>query len=291
MKHNIISILLVAMLGTGFQACSDEDTAPLTNPADGRMKMEFSFSHPTGTRVTETAFENGDQVGLFVTQSDAPLEIGGNTVNNECMAFNGSAWNAARNLYWDNGEYNAYAYFPYLNRVSSATDLPFSVALDQSIPEEAIASDFLYASSKGITASSNPVNMSFRHILSKLTIRLIKGEDFEGDLPDKATVLLHNTVTSSTIDLSAGIATKDSKGLKNSIKARQVSQNTFTAIAIPQRLDNRVPLVEVIMNGVSFLYESKFQFKPGTNHLVSLVIDKNPDQVKIEIGGEITDWN
>ena len=45
------------------------------------------------------------------------------------------------------------------------------------------------------------------------------------------------------------------------------------------------------MNGVSFLYESKFLFKPGMHHLVSLVIDKNPDQVKIEVGGEIAKWN
>ena len=56
-------------------------------------------------------------------------------------------------------------------------------------------------------------------------------------------------------------------------------------------MENRMPLVEVVMNGVSFLYESKFLFKPGIHHIVNLVVDKNPEQVKIEIGGEITDWN
>ena len=59
---------------------------------------------------------------------------------------------------------------------------------------------------------------------------------------------------------------------------------------MPQRLDNRMPLVEVIMKGVSYVYESKFQFKPGVEHLVNMVISDNPDQVKIEIGGEIQDW-
>ena len=53
---------------------------------------------------------------------------------------------------------------------------------------------------------------------------------------------------------------------------------------VPQRLENRVPLIEVVMNGVSFLYESKFLFKPGIHHIVNLVVDKNPEQVKIEIG-------
>ena len=37
---------------------------------------------------------------------------------------------------------------------------------------------------------------------------LIKGEDFEGEMPTYAEVYVHNTVPESTIDLSAGVATK-----------------------------------------------------------------------------------
>lgn len=44
------------------------------------------------------------------------------------------------------------------------------------------------------------------------------------------------------------------------------------------------------MNGVSYLYESKFLFKPGTEHLVNLVISENPNQVSIKIGSEIQNW-
>lgn len=90
---------------------------------------------------------------------------------------------------------------------------------------------------------------------------------------------------------SAGIATKTPRGAGRSITARQDGPATYSAIVVPQRLENRVPLIEVVMNGVSFLYESKFLFKPGIHHIVNLVVDKNPEQVKIEIGGEITDWN
>ena len=41
------------------------------------------------------------------------------------------------------------------------------------------------------------------------------------------------------------------------------------------------------MKGVSYMYESKFVFKPGVEHLVNLIITNNPDNVKIEIGGEV----
>jgi hypothetical protein len=45
------------------------------------------------------------------------------------------------------------------------------------------------------------------------------------------------------------------------------------------------------MKGVSYLYESKFLFKPGVQHNVQLIISKNPEQVKIEIGGELVNWS
>ena len=67
-------------------------------------------------------------------------------------------------------------------------------------------------------------------------------------------------------------------------------RHTYAAIIVPQRLDNRQPLVEVIMKGVSYLYESKFVFKPGIQHSVQLVVSKNPEQIKIEIGGELENW-
>ena len=44
------------------------------------------------------------------------------------------------------------------------------------------------------------------------------------------------------------------------------------------------------MKGVSYLFESKFLFKPGVDHLVNLVITDNPEQVKIEVGGEVENW-
>lgn len=225
-----------------------------------------------------------------------PLEIGGNLVNNEALTFDGSQWKAARTLYWDEGTYNAYAYYPYIKDVSSVEDQLFSVSVDQSTARTSTslggyeASDLLFATSKDITASTSPIHLTFRHIMSKLKIRLIKGEDFEGEMPTTATVYVHSTVPTATVDLQAGVVTRYVKGSRQTIVARQDGDTSYSAIIVPQRLDNRVPLVEVVMNGVSYFYESKFQFKPGTEHLVNLIISNNPDQVKINIGGEIKDW-
>lgn len=296
MKHNIISILSVVLLAAGASSCTDEPIDQQDNTAKGKNEMTFTFSHPSESRATDTSFESGDVVGLYVTEADKPLEIAGNTVNNERLTYGAGRWNPRRQLYWDEGAYDVYAYYPYLSPIESVTDLPFSVSTDQR--ENAAdgidgyeASDFLYATAADVEATANPVNLQFRHIMSKLTVRLIKGEDFKGDIPANATVFIHNTVTEAEIDLRAGVATKKMHAQTKTITARRNTPTNFSAVVVPQRIDNRVPLVEVVMDGVSLMYESKFLFTPGMHHIVSLVINKNPDQIKIDVGGEITNWN
>ena len=294
MKKHIISGIGFALALLALVACAD-DNEPQYKDA-WPTPMTFEVTHPSQTRATATDFENGDRIGLYVAQADAPLEIGGNLVNNETLTYNGSSWTAAHTLYWDEGTYNAYAYYPYIQGVSSIDDQPFSVATDQSTAKTATAlggyeaSDLLFATSKGIKASASPINLTFKHIMSKLKIRLVKGEDFEGEMPTTAQVYIHNTVPTATIDLQAGMATRYVKGTQQTITAHQDDDYVFSAILVPQRVENRQPLVEVVMKGVSYMYESKFVFKPGVEHLVNLIITNNPDNVKIEIGGEVENW-
>ena len=294
MKKHIISGIGFALALLALVACAD-DNEPQYKDAR-HTPMTFTVTHPSKTRATATDFENGDRIGLYVAQADAPLEIGGNLVNNEALTHNGSCWTAAHTLYWDEGTYNAYAYYPYIQGVSSIDDQPFSVATDQSTAKTATAlggyeaSDLLFATSKGIKASASPINLTFKHIMSKLKIRLVKGEDFEGEMPTTAQVYIHNTVPTATIDLQAGVATRYVKGTQQTITAYQDDDYVFSAILVPQRVENRLPLVEVVMKGVSYMYESKFVFKPGVEHLVNLIITNNPDNVKIEIGGEVENW-
>ena len=295
MKKRIlyIGVALSIMI---FAACSSDNDVSTEAPKSAKeTPMTFDVIHPSQTKATATEFENGDKIGVYIAKTDMPLEVGGNTLNNEQLTLTSGTWTPNHNLFWDEGTYNAYAYYPYMN-VTSIEDQPVSVATDQATAETNStlsgyeASDLLYARTPNVAASTSPVTLSFKHVMSKLTIRLVKGEDFEGEMPTDAEIFIHNTVPTATFDISAGIVTRDVKGKKTTIKARQESDFQFGAIIVPQRLDNRVPLVEVIMKGVSYLFESKFLFKPGVDHLVNLVITDNPEQVKIEVGGEVENW-
>ena len=218
-------------------------------------------------------------------------------MNNELLAYSGSKWESARKIYWNDGTYDVFGYYPYVAPLTSVDDLPFEVALDQTTAREGNslggyeASDFLWASSKNVTAGDGAVKLTFAHRMSKLNVRLVRGEDYDGELPEEAEVYVHNTVPSATIDLSAGFVTKNPYGMARTIRATKTGIYQYSAILVPQRIDNSKPLVEVVMKGVAYLVESRFVFKPGIQHTITVVISKNPEQVKIEIGGEIEDWD
>jgi hypothetical protein len=300
MKKYIYSVISFAM-AFSLSACSD-NTA-VTDEADANV-MRFEVLHPSvlstsksASRVTETAFEKNDNVGIYLTTHNTLLELAGNYANNEKLSFDGTTWTPARTIYWDNGKYDVFAYYPYQKSISSVDDLPFTVASDQTTAKTDTtmagyeASDFLFAKDTAVVASSTAVKLQFKHRMSRILIRLVKGEDYEGDLPDTAEVYVHNTVPSATIDLNAGMVTRNQYGTTQSIKAKPLGSQQYAAIIVPQRISSRMPLIEVIAKGVSYLWESTFLFKPGVQHTVTLVIDKNPEQVKIDIGGEVENWN
>lgn len=296
--YNVLSAgFMTVLLITGNGCTGNEVSLP---PTEDDNRMTFNVMHPHQTvassRATSTAFENGDRVGLFITRQDTPLEVSGNYVNNATLTFNGSQWNTEKPVYWDGGTYNIYAYYPQVTPVTSVDNMPFSVSTNQNSSGNTDklsgyeASDFLWAIKQNASASNTAVSLQFSHRMSRMLIRLVKGEDYEGELPEDAEVYVHNTVPEATIDLSAGIVTRYTYGTRQTIQAKNLGGHTYAAIIVPQRLDNRQPLVEVIMKGVSYLYESKFVFKPGIQHSVQLVVSKNPEQIKIEIGGELENW-
>ncbi|MDD3108805.1 MAG: fimbrillin family protein, partial [Alistipes sp.] len=77
-----------------------------------------------------------------------------------------------------------------------------------------------------------------------------------------------------------------------SITAKKVADDEYVALVVPQRLETKRPMIEILSKGVSYLIESSFVFKAGTQHTITVTLNSNPEKVKIEIGGEIEgDWD
>lgn len=271
-------------------SCSnDNETGQGLVTDNGEMQFLFTVGHST-TRATDTQFESNDRVGIYVTANGTPLQVGGNEVNNEMFTYNGTAWTSVRKVYWNSGSHDVYAYYPYSQKVNDISDYAFEVQADQSTAEGYTASDFLWAGKKGVTASASPVTMTFAHKLSNVVVKLEKGENYSGDIPASTEVYIHSTVTKAVIDLATGDAAKDDYAGTGTVRCRQNSASEYMACVIPQNLTTRRPLVEVISGGVSYLMEGKISLKPGMRHTITVTLDKNPEQTKIDIGGSIEGW-
>ena len=289
----IFGILAVATLV--LVGCENSENIPVVE--DGVMQIEVL--HPSATRATETAFESGDKIGLYATEYNgdvaSPLQISGNWANNVATTYDGTAWTPAKKIFWSENKMDVYGYYPYMTPTSIDEHL-WSVQLDQSTPEteDALsgyeASDFLWGKATGVSQTDGDVQLEFKHRCSKLVVKLVKGKDYSGVLPTESELYIHSTVPTATIDFTNGAVTKYIYGDMETIKARRVDDETFEAIIIPQRMETRRPFLEYIANGVSYLYESTFVFKAGKQHTLELTINSNPDQIEIEVGGNVGDW-
>ncbi|MBQ4285418.1 MAG: fimbrillin family protein, partial [Bacteroidales bacterium] len=147
-------------------ACAKEPQSQVT-PTPGTAP-EFTPTAiriaPVMTKVTETAFENGDAIGLTVTRGAAGAEAPSAWASNKKLTFNGLEFTS--DLLWypeGTDEATLAAYYPYIAEGVPAT---FTVAIDQA--DGIQDSDLIAAVKSGVLPTANAVTMPFKHKLSRL---------------------------------------------------------------------------------------------------------------------------
>lgn len=291
MKKTIFAFAAVALL----LSCAKSRQADAPDMEAIRLVPVFPGA---AVKASDAGFETGDIIGIYITKykddTPSPLQIGGNWGSNLSLSNNGTGWTLDPKVYWEDGKFDIYGYYPKMT-VTSVDAQPFHIASDQTVTDgvEGIsayeASDLLWAGVKGVT-QTGAVPISFHHKMCKVNVKLVKGEDYEGDLPQDVAVYIHSTVIEAYIDLSSGDVVIDNHRPSTSIRARKSALDQFEAIVVPQRLSNRVPLVEVVCGQVSYLFESTVIFKSGTQHNITITLSDNPEKVAIDIGGQIENW-
>ena len=118
---------------------------PEGKPDDGSVRIPINISMGMWTKVTDAAYEQGDQTGIYVVNNTDGGESGtlvnsGNHVDNMRFTYDG-VWTPDSEIYWKDNVTKAdfYCYYPY----GTPTDVaacPFSVQADQSSLENYKAS-------------------------------------------------------------------------------------------------------------------------------------------------------
>ena len=278
-------------------SCQKEGPAEI----QGDNQIVFEFGLPA-TKATAENFEVGDKVSVWAVEyatDEAPgLQIGGNFLNNEKLTFDGNSWSSNRTLYWSSKACDFYAVYPYIEP-SSVDSYLFDIATDQNTERTDVAlggyeaSDLLFAKAEAVTRTDSKVSLKFNHMMSKCVVNVIKGEKFEGELPNDIVVHIYNTVTTADLNLASGSLEKYVLGDRKTITMKKLSNDKFEAVVIPQNIERRTPLIEISMGGIAYLLEYSLSFRPGYQHTINLTVNTSPDQEKFEISIDpnINDWN
>lgn len=287
MKKKIFIIAALSLLTLA--AC---DKIQKSEYEDGEIR--FNLGLPA-TRATASAFESGDRVSLFAIEYDgetvAPVQVGGNFINNEALTFDGTKWTAARKLYWSGNPCDFYALYPYQPDMKSVDDYPFEVATDQNDGGYE-TSDLLFAKTEKVSRADGVVNLQFRHIFSKLIVKVEKGPKFEGEIPDDIVSHIYNTNVECSVSLNTGSVEKNAFGAKKTITMNKLSNELFEAVLVPQNIEKTTPLIELTMGGIAYLLDYSLSFRAGYAHTITVTLNTSPDQEKIEISIDpgVEDW-
>ena len=285
-KYTVI-YLAAALLAT--TSCSKEER----NSDNGQLLLAPALPHMS--KATETEFESGDRFGIYAVEYKEdvplPLQLSGNWANNSMALYNGTNWSISPVIWWNNAsKLDVIAYYPYNSNPNSVDNYLFTIEEDQRESGFTL-SDLMWAKAKGAERSAGAVALNFRHKLSRLDIKLIRGDDFEGDIPADAVVRVMGTVSSAIMDMESGGIEKNPQGKEITITAHQRGVGEYSAIIVPQKILNQIPLVEILVNNVSYLVSSRFIFEEGVRHTLNITLNSDPNKILITIGGGIEDWN
>lgn len=285
MKKNIIYYALSALLLAG---CTEE----LTVPTDGNQSMPINIAsnYPVAgtSRATDNGFVADDAVGIFVVDYNSDGTPGtpalkGNRASNVKFNYDGGSWSASYQLYWADGAKTPadfYGYYPYDMSMSSVTAYPFAVDNNQDSTVTGSgyeASDLLWAKAEKVAPTTDVVDLKYKHLMAGITISLEMGSGFtaaEWNELEKV-VLIENTVTGGTVDLSTGTCTLGNGTVE---PIRPLSYNgVWRAVVFPQSVASGKTLLSITVDGqnYSLVKGSATTYLSGKMHNFTITVNRS----------------
>lgn len=263
-------IFYVAMIATAmFASC---DKSQVTTEHDNPSLVRIS---PLLTRATDTNFEEKDQIGVTITTA------GGTYAENAMLEFTGGIFSGTLTWYDTDETSDIIACYPY-----NAAGMPdtFTVSADQSAGTS--SSDFIIGSATGISPSEDAVDMTFRHMFSKIVLDITNDTGAE-----ISSVTLKGSLTTAAIsyeDATVSAAPSSQTADILACKAASDEGERYYAILVPQT----VALTLEIATSDSEVYTRELEEKElvqGGQHTVTARISVE-EGLQVKVAGEIEDW-
>lgn len=292
MKQSIkyLSMLAVSASMLLTSCYNDDVVVEQEMQASPKINLSGEISQVNQTRVDDSGFCDGDEVGIYVVDynGSTPGELldEGNRGDNVKHTFDEAnfKWNGAYDLYFKDNRTNVdiYGYYPfaYPDNVSAYA---FEVQKDQSTSAAYgkiggyEASDFLWGKTENVAPTDKVIKLGFRHMMASARVTLVEGNGFDdGEWAglEKA-VLLLNTKREATIDLATGAVTATGN-VPSTGTIPYVNGGDFRAIIVPQTVSAGTPLVSVTVGGTPYYLKKNeaFTYLPSKQHNFTITVNK-----------------
>lgn len=269
----------LAALAAAIVSCNNNDT-PLPTPEEKSIPINISTSI---TRVTDSAFEDGDKVGIYVVNEPNELVVSGNHVDNMGFTYS-TKWTPDEEIFWEDQTTKAvfYCYYPY-GTPNSVTAYKFSTKADQSNLTNYKASEFLWGKTDSVSPTESAVPITVNHMFSNALVVVEPGAGFTAEslAASNVEVKICNIKTDASINLATGVVS--ASGAPTSITP--LDEGTYyRALIVPQTVEEGA-LIIVTVDGVNYTLTKGFTFKANTQHRFTVTVNKVNNGVNIGIGG------
>ena len=276
-------LFTLVALATALVSC---DNITIEAPQPEEQKIPISIS-TTLTRATDSAFEAGDKVGIFVVNEPNALAVSGNHVDNMGFTYS-TKWTPDAPIYWLDQTTKAdfYCYYPYAEGVNTAA-YAFATKADQSTLANYKASEFLWGKVEAVTPTEEAVDITVNHSFSNALVILKPGDGFTEEKLAAAekSVKICGVKPGATIDLATGVAT--ATGNKTNVTP-YLENGQYRALIVPQTTEEGA-LIVVTVDGVDYTLTRSMTFKANKQHKFTVTLNKVSNGVNVGIGGWETD--
>ena len=256
------------------------------------------------TKAHDTFFDENDSIGLYVlTQPNQVGQI--RHVDNMCFKYTNSSFTPKQDIYYpkDGQACNFLAYYPYQSSAlpEGSSSLRVEVKPDQSKNENSFASDFLVAKTFDISPSEEAVSLEFNHRCTRINIEIKPWTDFptvESLIAAKPILRIKGLKTVATYDMNTNIFSSLSEQSdiipSGDLKVSGDVVSGLSAIILPQNVNDKTIIVDVIIGARSFYYamEGSHTFSSGTQETftLSLIPSSTSPDIPGSIVTKIINW-
>lgn len=303
MKKDLQILISCVLLASSLAACVQKEEEHTL--ISGTVPLKISAGIKAYTRVAANLFEDKDVVGLFALSSAVTSLDGERYVDNLRLEYDlakGEFVSEDAIFYPGHGErLHLISYYPYEadGVAKGEASLGVSVRADQSDAESYSLSDFLVASRKDVVASTEAVELTYRHKCFRLKLSLLpeEGEDIVQLLNANPIITINGLHTKAFYDFRKDqyVSFSDVQPMipHGTWKQAEGKLTGKEVILIPQTLDKELQDITLEVNGRAYTcrFPRELTLQSGKERELVIRFRAGAENLLGSFGGAIEEWD